>query len=68
MPMNVQFTHPMYLLLLPPALAWVVWLAWKSDVQISQWRRWLAFLLRTAIVTCWCWRSRGCNGSGRARA
>jgi uncharacterized membrane protein len=48
---NIQFTHPWYLLLLPPALAWVVWLAWKSDVQISKWRRWLAFSLRAIIVT-----------------
>jgi hypothetical protein len=48
---NIQFTHPWFLLLLPPALAWVVWLAWKSDVQISKWRRWLAFSLRAAIVT-----------------
>ena len=49
--MNIQFTHPWYLLLLPPALAWVVWLAWKSDVQVSKWRRWLAFSLRAMIVT-----------------
>ena len=49
--MNFQFTHPYYLLLLPVALAWVIWLAWKSDVQISRWRRWLAFSLRTLIVT-----------------
>ena len=49
--MNFQFTHPYYLLLLPVALGWVIWLAWKSDVQISRWRRWLAFLLRTFIVT-----------------
>jgi uncharacterized membrane protein len=48
---NIQFTHPLYLLLLPPALAWVTWLAWKSDVQISRWRRWLAFSLRAIIVT-----------------
>ncbi len=48
--MNFQFTHPYYLLLLPPALAWVIWLAWKSDVQISRWRRWVSFWLRTIIV------------------
>jgi uncharacterized membrane protein len=48
--MNFQFTHPYYLILLPFALAWVIWLAWKSDVQISRWRRWAAFLLRTFIV------------------
>ncbi|MDQ6632187.1 MAG: glutamine amidotransferase [Verrucomicrobiota bacterium] len=48
--MNFQFSNPIYLLLLVPALAWVIWLAWKSDVQISAWRRWTAFVLRTLIV------------------
>jgi uncharacterized membrane protein len=48
--MNFQFTHPIFLLLLAPAMAWVIWLAWKSDVQISTWRRWTAFGLRTLIV------------------
>ncbi|MEO6033707.1 MAG: VWA domain-containing protein [Verrucomicrobiota bacterium] len=48
--MNFQFTNPLYLLLLIPGLAWVTWLAWKSDVQISAWRRWVAFVLRVAIV------------------
>ena len=49
--MKIQFTHPYYLLLLPLALGWVIWLAWKSDVQISKWRRWLAFSIRAVIVT-----------------
>jgi uncharacterized membrane protein len=49
--MNFQFTHPLYLWLLPVALGWIIWLAWKSDVQISRWRRWLAFSLRTLVVT-----------------
>jgi hypothetical protein len=48
---SIQFTHPYFLLLLPVTLGWVVWLAWKSDVQISRWRRWLAFWLRAIIVT-----------------
>ncbi len=48
--MNFQFSNPLYLLLLPPAVVWVIWLAWKSDVQISAWRRWTAFLLRLIIV------------------
>jgi len=48
--MNFQFTHPYYLLLLPPALAWVVWFAWKTDVQISPWRRWLALALRVVVL------------------
>jgi uncharacterized membrane protein len=45
-----QFTHPYYLLLLPFALAWVIWLVVKSDVQISRWRRWSAFAVRAFIV------------------
>ncbi|MFN7139413.1 MAG: VWA domain-containing protein, partial [Limisphaerales bacterium] len=49
--MNFQFTNPYYLLLLPPALAWVIWLAWKTDVQVSAWRRIVSFCLRTVIVT-----------------
>src|SRR4051812_9009841 len=48
--MNFQFTHPYYLLLLPVALAWVLWLSWKTDVQVSKWRRWTALSLRGVIV------------------
>src|SRR5205807_6786994 len=47
---NFQFTHPYYLLLLLPALAWVIWFAWKSDVQLSAWRRWTALLIRCAVL------------------
>jgi len=45
----MQFTHPYWLLLALPALGWVFWLAWKSDVQITAWRRWTALGLRTVI-------------------
>lgn len=45
----MQFTHPYWLLLALPALAWIVWLAWKTDVQIAGWRRWTALTLRTVI-------------------
>src|SRR5437899_4113720 len=48
--MNFQFTHPYYLLLLAPALAWVAWFAWNSDVQITPWRRWLALAIRTVVL------------------
>src|SRR5437762_3248592 len=48
--MPFQFTHPQYLLLLPVAWAWVTWLVWKSDVQISRWRRWLALGIRLLVV------------------
>src|SRR5438132_14098689 len=45
-----QFTHPFYLLLLLPALGWMFWLALKSDVQISAWRRWAAVAVRTLVI------------------
>ncbi len=48
--MNFQFTNPNWLFALPLALAWVLWLAWKSDVQVSPWRRWLALGLRLVIL------------------
>jgi uncharacterized membrane protein len=48
--MSFQFTHPYYLLLLPPALVWVIWFAWKSDVQISPWRRWMALGVRIVVL------------------
>ncbi|HTG43700.1 MAG TPA: VWA domain-containing protein, partial [Verrucomicrobiae bacterium] len=49
--MNFQFTHPLYLFLLPACLAWIIWLHWKSDSQISPWRRRTALTLRLLIVT-----------------
>src|SRR6266849_1535096 len=48
--MNFQFTHPYYLLLVPLALAWVIWFAWKTDVQIAAWRRWTALGIRIGVV------------------
>ena len=48
--MTFQFTHPLWLLALPLALGWVTWLAWKTDVQIQTWRRWLAYGLRILVV------------------
>jgi uncharacterized membrane protein len=49
--MNFQFTHPYYLLPLAPALAWVIWFAWKTDVQVSPWRRWTALGIRIVVLT-----------------
>ena len=48
--MNFQFTNPAWLLLLLVAAPWTLWLALRSDVQISAWRRWSAFGLRMVIV------------------
>src|SRR5262249_36950644 len=47
---NFQFTHPYYLLALVPALAWVIWFAWQTDVQVSAWRRWSALVIRVLVV------------------
>src|SRR5215472_6256925 len=46
----LQFTNPIWLLLLVPALAWVIWFALKSDVQVSAWRRWTALTIRLLVV------------------
>ncbi len=48
--MNFQFTNPAWLLLLLVAVPWTVWLALKSDVQISAWRRWAALAVRLVLV------------------
>lgn len=48
--MNFQFTHPYFLLLLIPALAWVIWLAWKSFAELTSWRKWLALTIRILVL------------------
>jgi uncharacterized membrane protein len=48
--MNLHFTHPGWLFALVPALAWTLWLALHSDVQLSPWRRWTAGGLRLLLV------------------
>jgi uncharacterized membrane protein len=48
--MKFQFTHPYYLLALLPALAWVLWFALKSDVQLGPWRRWAALGIRLIVL------------------
>lgn len=49
--MRFQFTHPHWLFLLIPAIAWTLWLAWRSDVSLTPWRRWVATLLRLVVLT-----------------
>lgn len=49
--MNFQFTHPYWLLLLPIGLAWVIWLAWRTDVQVAPWRRWTSAALRVVVLS-----------------
>jgi uncharacterized membrane protein len=48
--MQFQFTNPEYLWLLVPALVWVFWWAWKTDVQIGVWRRITSLILRFLVV------------------
>lgn len=48
--MPFQFTHPVWLLLLIPAVAWTVWLAWRSDASLTLWRRWASAGLRLVLV------------------
>lgn len=48
----MNFTHPWYLLLLVPGVAWVLWLALKSDAQLGPVRRWFALGLRLIILVC----------------
>src|SRR5438093_12248908 len=48
--MAFQFTNPAWLLLLFAAVPWTLWLALRSDVQTSAWRRWTSFGLRLIIV------------------
>jgi uncharacterized membrane protein len=48
--MNFQFTHPHFLWLLIPAIAWVVWLTIKSDVFVAKWRKWTAFAIRMIVL------------------
>jgi uncharacterized membrane protein len=48
--MRFTFTHPSWLLLLLVAIPWtLIWL-WRSDVQVSTWRRWTALGLRLTVV------------------
>jgi uncharacterized membrane protein len=48
--MTFQFTNPNWLWALVLALPWVIWLSWKSDVQIGPWRHWTALFLRVLVV------------------
>lgn len=48
--MKIQFTHPYWLLLLPLAIGWILWLFFKSDIHIAQWRRWTALAVRLTVT------------------
>jgi uncharacterized membrane protein len=48
--LKFQFTHPGFLILLPIAWAWILWLGFRSDVQLGAWRRWFALAVRLAVT------------------
>jgi uncharacterized membrane protein len=48
--MSFQFTHPIWLLLAIPALAWTIWLAVRSDASLAPWRRWSSGGLRSVLL------------------
>ena len=48
--MSFQFSHPYWLLAALPALAWVFWLGWRTDAQLSRWRKSVALGLRTVVT------------------
>jgi uncharacterized membrane protein len=48
--MNIHFTEPLWLLALIPALAWVFWLGWRTDAQLSRARSRLALVLRVVVT------------------
>lgn len=48
--MTFQFTEPLWLLLLAPAVAWVLWLAWTSLVESRPARRRVSLGIRLAAV------------------
>jgi uncharacterized membrane protein len=48
--MPFQFTHPLWLVALAPALAGVVWLALRSDSSLMGWRRWTALGIRLLVT------------------
>ncbi|HWD17935.1 MAG TPA: glutamine amidotransferase [Verrucomicrobiae bacterium] len=52
--MNFQFSNPIWLLPLLPAVAWTLWLGWKSDAQLGTARRRVALAVRLIVVLCLC--------------
>lgn len=48
--MPVTFTHPLWLWLLPPALAWTIWLVLRSEVGLAPWRRYCSAAVRIVAL------------------
>ncbi len=49
--MHFQFTHPIWLFLLIPAILWTLWLVWRTDVSLTPWRLWVSTGLRLVVLT-----------------
>ena len=49
--MHFQFTHPIWLFLLIPAILWTLWLVWRTDVSLTPWRLWVSTVLRLGVLT-----------------
>ena len=65
--MNFQFSNPSGCWPWRRRSPWVVWLSWKSDVQIGPWRHWTAMGLRLLVVLALAWPWPVCNGNGRSK-
>jgi len=48
--MIIHFTHPLWLIAALPALAWVFWLGWRSEAQLSKARKFIALGLRVLVT------------------
>lgn len=51
--MGLEFTHPDWLWLLPPALVWLGWLTLRSDSTLPARRRRIACALRVGVTVLW---------------
>ncbi len=49
--MPLQFTHPWWLAGTAAALAWVIWLVWRSDSSLEGWRRWAVATTRFLVTS-----------------
>ncbi len=50
--MKFQLTNPAWIVLLPLAVAWIVWLSRTSDVQLTPVRKWAALVVRLVVTLC----------------
>jgi len=48
--MSFQFTHPYWLLLALPALAWVFCFGWRTEAQLNPFRKWVALTIRVIVT------------------